>query len=268
MKDRKKELSPKIIIDILPDCKGEILVIHCTKVLLEKLKINEVQLIDELPELSWHCHLTKYGRDYMVTLIHDTTRMALFLYGVKAKDLKTLDVWIKMSIASVLGEYGIPQSTLDNFMNEQGEITYAKTSNRSMVARMTRLIRDTENFMVDFIDASRVLQIDLSIRMNDTLVRGMDGQYTVASEELESLFHYSDPLESNNHKVQDLAAMGAWKAIPEIYRNRLEDNVYCSKCGVTTIEGYTVTMKGQDLLLEGKCNKCQGRVARLIELDE
>lgn len=244
------------------------MVIHCTKVLIEKLKIKELQLVEVTPELSWHCHLTKYGRDYMVTLIHDTTRMALFLYGVKAKELKTLDVWIKTSIALVLGEYGIPQSTVDNFMNEQGEITYTKTSNRSMVARMSQLIRDTENFMIDFIDTSSVLQIDLSLRMNDNLVRGMDGQYTVASEELDALFHYSGPLESNHHKVEDLAAMRAWKAIPEIYRNRLEDNVYCTKCGVTTIEGYIVTMKDQDLVLEGECKKCHGRVARLIELGD
>jgi hypothetical protein len=56
-----------------------------------------------------------------------------------------------------------------------------------------------------------------------------------------------------------------WAAIPSDSRKKLLSNVYCSKCGMTTITNFSGVVRSGDLLLVGKCAECHGDVARLIE---
>jgi len=57
-----------------------------------------------------------------------------------------------------------------------------------------------------------------------------------------------------------------WKTIPADIRQRLLANVWCGQCRhEVTITCFTGTIKGGSLLLEGKCAKCHGDVARVIE---
>ncbi|WP_300284191.1 hypothetical protein [Nitrosomonas sp.] len=57
-----------------------------------------------------------------------------------------------------------------------------------------------------------------------------------------------------------------WKTIPADIRQRLLANVWCVQCRhEVTITSFTGTIKGGSLLLEGKCAKCHGDVARVIE---
>ncbi|RJQ25135.1 hypothetical protein C4565_08920 [Candidatus Parcubacteria bacterium] len=65
--------------------------------------------------------------------------------------------------------------------------------------------------------------------------------------------------------IVDLQAVKKWNQIPKEMQNKLIDNVFCGKCGVTTITDYTMTNDKYGVLLEGKCKKCGGPVARLIE---
>ncbi len=57
-----------------------------------------------------------------------------------------------------------------------------------------------------------------------------------------------------------------WESIPADIRQRLLTNVWCGHCrhGVT-ITDFSGIMKRGDLLLVGKCAKCHGEVARVIE---
>lgn len=57
-----------------------------------------------------------------------------------------------------------------------------------------------------------------------------------------------------------------WDSMPANIRQRLLSNVWCVQCRhETTITHISGTIKGGDLLLEGKCVKCHGGVARVIE---
>jgi len=58
-----------------------------------------------------------------------------------------------------------------------------------------------------------------------------------------------------------------WKQIPEEYKQLILSNVYCGKCGNTTIVDYTIEALRNDIGLKGKCKKCGKNVARLIEND-
>lgn len=57
-----------------------------------------------------------------------------------------------------------------------------------------------------------------------------------------------------------------WESIPADFRQRLLSNVWCGQCRhETTIINFSGAIKGDDLLLVGKCAECHGDVARVIE---
>jgi hypothetical protein len=59
-----------------------------------------------------------------------------------------------------------------------------------------------------------------------------------------------------------------WESIAAPIRQRVLTNVWCGRCRhEATITNFTGTMKGGSLLLEGKCAKCHGKVARVIEAE-
>lgn len=65
--------------------------------------------------------------------------------------------------------------------------------------------------------------------------------------------------------IIDFKMTQKWNRIPKHIRDRLIDNVFCSTCGVTTIVEYSMYNDKCGILLKGKCKKCCGSVARLIE---
>lgn len=57
-----------------------------------------------------------------------------------------------------------------------------------------------------------------------------------------------------------------WETIPADLRQRLLSNVWCGHCRHgTTITNFKGTIKGGELVLDGKCAECQGGVARVLE---
>jgi len=61
-------------------------------------------------------------------------------------------------------------------------------------------------------------------------------------------------------------ALRRWKKIPEWAQEKILDNVFCSRCrGSVTILLETAEMKGNDLILRGKCQNCGKDVCRVVE---
>ncbi|NOQ32231.1 MAG: hypothetical protein GQ570_14035 [Helicobacteraceae bacterium] len=64
----------------------------------------------------------------------------------------------------------------------------------------------------------------------------------------------------------DPKAMNRFNQIPDDVKSKLLSNVYCSKCAdVVKIVDFEATMDHDDLMLQGKCDKCSANVSRLIE---
>jgi hypothetical protein len=61
-------------------------------------------------------------------------------------------------------------------------------------------------------------------------------------------------------------AKGIWEGIPPLQKTRILNNVWCTHCAKgTTIIHYMGKVASGDLILEGECERCGGKVARLIE---
>ena len=64
--------------------------------------------------------------------------------------------------------------------------------------------------------------------------------------------------------VIDFKAAQKWAKIPKNFQQELIRNVYCPTCFETPIMDYTLQDDKFGVVLEGKCKKCGGDVARLV----
>ena len=53
--------------------------------------------------------------------------------------------------------------------------------------------------------------------------------------------------------------------VPEEFRSKILDNVFCSKCFNTTIVNYYFSARKDGVLISGKCKQCSKDVARFVE---
>ena len=67
--------------------------------------------------------------------------------------------------------------------------------------------------------------------------------------------------------IVDSEALRKWNKIPKEFQQKIINNVFCRICMNTTIVEYKITDDEYGVLLEGKCKKCDGNVARLVEED-
>ena len=66
--------------------------------------------------------------------------------------------------------------------------------------------------------------------------------------------------------VTEIEALREWRKIPERIRKLLLANEFCHNCGTTEfIYGYTLRMRHDCVLIEGRCAKCGTEVARLCD---
>jgi hypothetical protein len=60
-------------------------------------------------------------------------------------------------------------------------------------------------------------------------------------------------------------ALEFWKRFSKDRQNAILANGFCRQCKLTTIKDYSIKRIGPDILLRGRCSKCNGPVARLVE---
>ena len=68
-------------------------------------------------------------------------------------------------------------------------------------------------------------------------------------------------------REEKVSAVAKWNRINADNQKKLLANVFCGKCGTTTIADYTIENCQSDVVLYGKCAKCGGNVARVVECD-
>lgn len=65
--------------------------------------------------------------------------------------------------------------------------------------------------------------------------------------------------------VIEIQAAYKWRNVEKHVQKMIIENTYCSKCGVTTIDDYSIQTHDLGVLLTGVCKKCQKPVARVVE---
>lgn len=158
------------------------MLIQCTKKLLDELNIKPSLSAEEEPLFSWHANLLTLNRRKTVILVNDKNRYVIVLYGLKAKDFKKLDELILQAVCEAFREEGIKDEIIENYSGYSGKIVYARTKDRTSVARMNKSCEPVY-YDKDLLCDKFICQSDLSMRASSCLV-GNGKDYINPNEEL------------------------------------------------------------------------------------
>ena len=159
------------------------LTIRCTKKLLDELKLKPYENPEEKPFFSWHANLLTIYRRKAVLLINDKARYPVLLFGLKAPNFKQFDKIITDAIEATFLAEGISPEIVDKYMKEAGQISFARTSDRSLISAMNQIAMLAGDCDPEELDMDNLIQTDFSLRMGDWLFK-VDGDYKHPKEML------------------------------------------------------------------------------------
>ena len=175
------------------------MLIQCTKALLDKMKVSQSELrssegYDQLPRslLAWHAHTVSINRRKAVVLMNNATRYPVVIYRPKPNDFGRMKDLMREAITQALRMEGVRDAVIDRYMADAGEIEFAKTANRSMVAKLNQAayaVSVTHNYL----DESALVQRYSSIAAGRYLQGSPgEGYFYPISKMLEFLGSYCD----------------------------------------------------------------------------
>lgn len=122
------------------------LVIQCSKKLLEELKIDidMENMPSSDPIFSWHSHLFLFNRKKCVIVINNKTRFNFVLVGLKKADFLNFDSIIIKEIKKNLLAEGIEKTVINKYLNGCNKVIYTTSSSRSIISQMNEMKRNIE----------------------------------------------------------------------------------------------------------------------------
>lgn len=157
--------------------------LQCTKKLLDQMKIKAELEVVEDEGFSWHANIVTIDRKKLLVLVHDRTQYRIVFYGMKTKEWKTLDVVIRQGIRTTWRAEGIRSEVIEKYLAEMGDLTFAKTSDRSAVSKLNRAVMDAE-WMFDHYWEEDLLQVELSKQVSRSYVKVGKKDYINPAKEL------------------------------------------------------------------------------------
>ncbi|MEM5016246.1 hypothetical protein WKH31_08165 [Metabacillus indicus] len=165
------------------------MLIQCTKKLLDELKVTPVEAEETDPLLSWHANAMKIDRHKFLVLVNDKNRYGIVLYGLKAKDKKNLDQLLIEAIREVFQSEAIDEEIINEYLNALSPLTFAKTKNRTLVARLNKQCENVL-FGEKFLEKDTIVQVEMSKWISSLLAGDGTGGYFHPNEAM-----YRDLLE-------------------------------------------------------------------------
>lgn len=139
--------------------------------------------VEEEPLFSWHANLITVNHRKTVVLVNDKNRYSIVLYGLKARNFQRFDEHILEAIKETFREECIKDRVVEEFINYSKGITFTKTKNRSMVAKMNKACDDV-HFYARLLDNSSIYQPQVSKKCNRYLVGDRNGSYMYPNKEM------------------------------------------------------------------------------------
>ncbi|MBO0600925.1 plasmid pRiA4b ORF-3 family protein [Sporosarcina sp. E16_3] len=157
--------------------------IRCTKKLLVELKVEPESVSEDNPLFSWHANLIMVNRRKAIVLMNDHNRYAVVLYGLKAKDFNRFTEIALQGIRETFQAEGISDKVIDRYLLHTGEVSMAKTKDRTSVARMNKAC-DNAYFFDELWDNDSIFQPAMGLRISRLLAGGGNKSYIYPNEEM------------------------------------------------------------------------------------
>jgi hypothetical protein len=159
------------------------MLIHCSKKLLDELKIKPEPELEEEPLFSWSAHVLTIQRKKMVVAVNNLNRYAVIMYGLKAKDFKRMDELIKEGLRETWLAEGIQDDVIDTYLSAAGEIRFTKSKDRSSVSRLNRAC-DYIYYLEEYFDPSALFNTRLALKVSRDMVGAGKNKFIYPHEEM------------------------------------------------------------------------------------
>ncbi|MER2030879.1 MAG: plasmid pRiA4b ORF-3 family protein [Solibacillus sp.] len=140
------------------------MIIQCTKKVLDTLDIDDSKLkspdgFDQYPEslLGWHANIVTILRRKVLVLMNNETRFPVVINRLLKKDLANLHNLFYEGIRVALRMEGVSESVIENYFALSKDLSFSKTANRSMVAKLNKTVNEVE-FLAEFLDKDVTIQ--------------------------------------------------------------------------------------------------------------
>lgn len=134
------------------------MIIHCSKKFAAKLPGASPTPLEEISPLgSWHGHLFTLDRRQCVMFIHDATRYALFLPGLRKEQFAVLGEWFRSLYLASLATFGCPDTQIKKVELALGPIRFETATDRSVQGSLRVAKQELEAFAYQ---APNVMDLD------------------------------------------------------------------------------------------------------------
>jgi len=121
------------------------MILHCSHKLASKLPDVSATPLDETSPLGgWHGHLFTLDRRQCVMLMHDATRYALFLPGLRKAQFTELGDWFRILYLATLAGFGCTDTQIKKVELVLGRVRYDTATDRSVLSSLRVAKQDLE----------------------------------------------------------------------------------------------------------------------------
>lgn len=166
--------------------------IGCTQKLIDFLGC-EIKNIDRtLPTIfNFTANLITVNRRKCVVITHNESRCGFVLYGISAKDKKSIFKLILQGIETMLRKERYSDEIINQFLFDCGEPVFTKTDGRTMISRINRFC---ERIMINSnrFEEGSMFQDNILPKLNDDIVKlgnDYDFCYKKLAELIESFYN-------------------------------------------------------------------------------
>ena len=156
--------------------RGDIMHIQCTRKMLDFINRPTVSKNTDDDLYAWHADFLVVDRKKLFLLVNDLTRYCVVLYGLHKADFANPTDLFRRRIYVTMGVAGYDRELVGRYVDGIDSVTYDRTKNRTMVARLNRamfyLSYDVEAGLIDGVPE----QPHLSDRLNDMPVTENHGR--------------------------------------------------------------------------------------------
>jgi hypothetical protein len=138
---------------------GHGVIIHCSHKLAAKLTGVSLEPLEETSPLAiWHGHLVSFDRRQCVMFMHDDTRYALFLPGLRKEHFAVLGArWFWEFYTATLAMLGCPDRQIRKVELALGPVRYDTATDRSVQSSIRVAKQDLEAWVYD---VPKVMELD------------------------------------------------------------------------------------------------------------
>ena len=167
------------------------MILHLTKKLADKLKLSPVVEADIDEFFSWRANYVQEDGFRFVVIMNDTSRFTIVINEAKADKLRKLPELFLKTLRETLLAHGVDHEVVARYIEESGEITYSKNSDRKKTAQLNKNINDTWWALRDLSD-----DVELSLFVNRMIYNtsGSDEVVVPMEKMLEMLSKYGLPV--------------------------------------------------------------------------